>query len=50
MDEDKTEAKVEDKVTRESDEELSDEELNDLVGGDGISFNFGHVETTYKPQ
>jgi hypothetical protein len=49
MDEDTDQAQ--DTVTGESDGELSDEELNDLVGGDGsISFNFGHIETTYKPQ
>jgi hypothetical protein len=49
MDEDTDQAQ--DTVTGESDQELSDTELNDLEGGDGaVSFNFGHIETTYKPQ
>jgi bacteriocin-like protein len=48
MDEDKTEAEVEGKVTRESDDELSDEELSNVTGGE-ISIPYGPLQVTYTP-
>lgn len=38
MEEDTDKGKAEDKVTRESEDDLSDEELNNVAGGGGISF------------
>jgi hypothetical protein len=48
MDEDTDQ--VEDKVMPGSEEELSDEELDDVTGGESVTFNFGHTQTTYNPQ
>jgi bacteriocin-like protein len=48
MEEDTDKGKAEDKVTRESEDELSDEELSNVAGGEGptetISFPYGHIE------
>ena len=49
MDEDTDADKVEDAVPRESDEELSDEELSDVAGG-SVSINYTQVATPYTQQ
>jgi hypothetical protein len=36
-------------IRSESDDELSDDELSDVAGGDGVSFNYGHIEYKYNP-
>jgi hypothetical protein len=46
MEQDEAEVNAEDTVTRESGDELSDDELSDVTGGDSISFNYGHIEHT----
>lgn len=42
---------VEDKSTREADDELSDEELSEVSGGEtpteSISFNYGGIKWSY---
>jgi bacteriocin-like protein len=51
MDQDQERNQAEDRITRESEDELSDEELNEVTGGDGpietISFNYTKIEYKY---
>ena len=51
QDQDQKQDQVDDRITRESEDELSDEELSDVTGGDGptetITFNYGKVEWKY---
>jgi bacteriocin-like protein len=48
MEQDENEVKVEDMIARESEDELSDEELSNVDGGTGptetVSFPYGHIE------
>jgi hypothetical protein len=49
MDKDRDADTVEDAVPRESEDELSDEELRDVAGGT-VSLSYGKVVVTYTPQ
>jgi hypothetical protein len=49
MDEDTDVDTVEDAVPRESDEELTDEQLSDVAGG-SVSMSYTKIATTYTQQ
>jgi hypothetical protein len=49
MDQDPEQVQVEGTVNRESEDELSDEELSDVAGGT-VSLGYGKIEVTYTPQ
>jgi hypothetical protein len=51
MDQDQERDQAEDRITRESEDELSDEELSDVTGGEGptesVTLTYGKVEWRY---